>query len=282
MRRFFAVILLILMLVTLTLNNAFAEPIKYSERCLKIKQAERAILEKYQIEPEMYTFFVRDVSETDDGRVTVTLRGQDVFYWVLGTYTASSDGTSIAAAWNNEGKETDGGFDAPAWGAVQLHRMIVLSREEHDLGSFFPQAVNIARRDDPHYTELRDEDPMLIYELGFEMTVPHPDHATIKEKSRFTREQMNEIAITAIAETYELMPDVAAKICEVDSEPDFRYEIKNGQLIYRAWMELQQNTGMDAEGFGIRTEHDGQYLVVINAETGIIEDVVYDAVLNGA
>ena len=79
-----------------------------------------------------------------------------------------------------------------------------------------------------------------------------------------------------------IMHLIAAKICEVDSEPDFRYEIKNGQLIYHAWLDLQQSTEEDSDGFIPKLVHDGQYLVIINAETGIVEDVVYDALLPGA
>ena len=67
----------------------------------------------------------------------------------------------------------------------------------------------------------------------------------------------------------------------MDSEPDFRYEIKDGQLIYHTWLELQQSSEIDSKGFNVFTEHDGQYLVVINAETSVVEDVVYDALLNG-
>ena len=265
--------------VVLTLSVASAEQIVYSERCIKIKRAEHAIQEKYQIIPEMYTFFVRNITESDDGTVTVSLTGTDYYYWVLGTYTGSSDGKSSTASWSNEGKETYGGFDAPAWDALQLHQMVDLARKERDTaGAFFQQAVAIARRDDPDYTEQRPHDPMLIYEHGFELTVPHPDHETIEAKSRFTKAELNDIAIAAISETYNLDADVAAKICEIDSEPDFRYEIIDGQLIYHAWMGLQQND----EEYYPRSEHDGQYLVIINAETGIIEDVLYDALLTAA
>ena len=255
-----------------------AEHIVYSERCLKIKQAELAIQEKYQIIPEMYTFFVREVAEDDHGTVIVTLRGQDNLYWVLGTYTGSSDGK---AEWSNEGKQTYGGFEAPAWDALQLHQMIELTRKEHEVGSYYHQSVSIAMRDDPEYSELREPDPMLIYEHGFEMTVPHPDHETIETKSKFTREELNRIAVNVITETYGLDSGATEKVHEVDSEPDFRYEIKDGQLIYHAWLELQQSSEIDSKGFNVFTEHDGQYLVVINAETGVVEDVVYDALLNG-
>ena len=282
MKRIVGIILATILIMTAGLNYAFAEPVEYSERCLKIKQAERAIQEKYQIVPDMYSFFVRDIAESDNGTITVTLRGQDIYYWVLGTYIGSSDGKNTTASWSNEGKQTYGGFDAPAWDALQLHQMVELARKERDTGAFFHQAVAIAQRDDPDYTELRPEDPMLIYEHGFEMTVPHPDHETIETKSKFTKEQLNNMAIIAITETYELDSDVAEKISEVDSEPDFRYEIKDGQLIYHAWMGLQQSDEDYSDITVPKNKHDGQYLVIINAETGIIEDVLYDALLTAA
>lgn len=276
MRRIIKMVISLIAVISLIFSVAAAEDIVYSERCIKIKQAEKAIREKYWIVPDMYTFFVREVTETDDGRITVTLRGTDQFYWVLGTYTGSSDGKSTTASWSNEGKQTYGGFDAPAWDALQLHQMVELARKERDTDAFFHQAVAIARRDDPDYTALRPKDPMLIPEHDFELTVPHPDHETIEAKSRFTKAELNDIAIVAIIETYQLDENVAEKLCEVDSEPDFRYEIKDGQLIYHAWMGLQQSDYVPGN------EHDGQYLVIINAETGIVEDVLYDALLTAA
>ncbi len=279
MRRIIKMVISLIAVISLIFSVAAAEDIVYSERCIKIKQAEKAIREKYWIVPDMYTFFVREVTETDDGRITVTLRGTDQFYWVLGTYTGSSDGKSTTASWSNEGKQTYGGFDAPAWDALQLHQMVELARKERDTGAFFHQAVAIAQRDDPDYTEQRSQDPMLIYEHGFELTVPHPDHETIEAKSKFTKAELNDIAIAAITETYQLDTDVATKICEIDSEPDFRYEIKEGQLIYHAWMGLQQSDEDYSDITIPKIEHDGQYLVLINAETGIVEDILYDALL---
>lgn len=279
MRRIIKMVISLIAVISLIFSVAAAEDIVYSERCIKIKQAEKAIREKYWIVPDMYTFFVREVTETDDGRITVTLRGTDQFYWVLGTYTGSSDGKSTTASWSNEGKQTYGGFDAPAWDALQLHQMVELARKERDTGAFFHQAVAIAQRDDPDYTEQRPQDPMLIYEHGFELTVPHPDHETIEAKSRFTKAELNDIAIAAITETYQLDADVATKISEIDSEPDFRYEIKEGQLIYHAWMGLQQSDEDYSDITIPKNEHDGQYLVLINAETGIVEDILYDALL---
>lgn len=279
MRRIIKMVISLIAVISLIFSVAAAEDIVYSERCIKIKQAEKAIREKYWIVPDMYTFFVREVTETDDGRITVTLRGTDQFYWVLGTYTGSSDGKSTTASWSNEGKQTYGGFDAPAWDALQLHQMVELARKERDTSAFFQQAVAIARRDDPDYTEQKFQDPMLIYEHGFELTVPHPDHETIETKSKFSKDQLNDIAIAAITETYKLDADIAAKICDIDSEPDFRYEINEGQMIYHAWMGLQQSDEDYSDITIPKNEHDGQYLVLINAETGIVEDILYDALL---
>ena len=131
MRRIIKMVISLIATISLIFSVAAAEDIVCSERCIKIKQAEKAIREKYWIVPDMYTFFVREVTETDDGRITVTLRGTDQFYWVLGTYTGSSDGKSTTASWSNEGKQTYGGFDAPAWDALQLHQMVELARKEN-------------------------------------------------------------------------------------------------------------------------------------------------------
>lgn len=281
MRRIIKTMISLIAVISLIFSVAAAEAIVYSERCIKIKQAEQAIQSQYQIIPDMYTFFTRSITETDDGIVTVTLTGTDQFYFVLGTYTGSSDGKAATASWSNEGKQTYGGFDAPAWDALQLHQMIDLARKEHAVTSFYPQATLIASRDDPNYSESLEGDLSLLDEHRFELTVPHPDHQTIKDRSTYTREQLNEMAVTVISETYGLTTDQTAKICEIDSEPDFLYEIKDDQLLYHARLQLQQSTEMDAAGYMQSTEHDGEYLVIINAETGAVEDVVYDSMLNG-
>ena len=65
MKRLVGIIVIICMSISLLFGISSAEHIVYSERCLKIKQAELAIQEKYQIIPEMYTFFVREVTEDD-------------------------------------------------------------------------------------------------------------------------------------------------------------------------------------------------------------------------
>ena len=49
-------ILVLCVLAALLLGNAGAERIQYSERCMKIKQAEQAIQSQYQIIPDIYTF----------------------------------------------------------------------------------------------------------------------------------------------------------------------------------------------------------------------------------
>ena len=281
MKRILSGLMILVMVGIFLLSSVYAEPIVYSERYVKIKQAEQAIRVKYQIVPDMYTFFVREITESDNGEITVTLRGADPYYWVLGTYTGSSDGKNTTASWSNEGKETYGGFDAPAWEALQLHQMVEIAREDHSTGAFFLQAKAIACRDDPNYTELRPVDPMLINETEFEDHVPHPDHETIQQQSKYTKTELDEMAIAVIGETYQLDSDLLAKICEVDSEPDFRYEIRDGQLIYHAWLGLQQITEMDQNGFMPISEHDRQYLVIMGAETGVVEDVVYDAMLPG-
>ena len=72
MKRLVGIIVIICMSISLLFGISSAEHIVYSERCLKIKQAELAIQEKYQIIPEMYTFFVREVTEDDHGTVIVT------------------------------------------------------------------------------------------------------------------------------------------------------------------------------------------------------------------
>ena len=58
MKRILGGLMILVMVGIFLLSSVYAEPIVYSERYVKIKQAEQAIREKYQIVPDMYTFFV--------------------------------------------------------------------------------------------------------------------------------------------------------------------------------------------------------------------------------
>ena len=49
----------------------------------KIKLAEKAIREEYMVIPEMYTFFIRNVTDSEDGKVIVTLKGAYDYYAAL-------------------------------------------------------------------------------------------------------------------------------------------------------------------------------------------------------
>ena len=259
-------------IVALMLNTAFAGEVVYSERCMKIKQAEHAIEEKYQLEPAMYTFFARTVEEHEDGSLTLTLSGDSDFYYVLGTYTATVSGEGATASWSNEGKNTDGGFAAEAWNYVQLKDMVRISIRDNGYYSYFPLATAVARQEDPDYYFHED--------TGLYMLPEHPaDPEIIAERGKMTPEAMGKSALEAVREIYALNEEQAALLTLNDMEPDFMYVEEGGKLIYQALLSLCQKD--DGSGFPEWTEKDGQYIVFIDAETGIVEDLIYDTTLNG-
>ena len=90
---------------------------------------------------------------------------------------------------------------------------------------------------------------------------------------------MGQSALEAVREIYALNEEQAALLTLNDMEPDFMYVEEGGKLIYQALLSLCQKD--DGSGFPEWTEKDGQYIVFIDAETGIVEDLIYDTTLNG-
>lgn len=195
--------------------------------------------------------------------ITVTLTGANKFYYVLGVYTATSDGITSNATWSNDGMETYGGFDAPAWEALQLKQMILLFRDKDEVNDIYEKANLVAKTYDPIYSE-PTEYTELINEHEFELTAHHLTDAEINAMCKLSNEEMNIMAIDAINEIYGYDTSV---LQFVDTEPNFRYVLEDDKLIYRAWLYV--SNGID----------NGQFLVMIDAETGMIEDMVYDSKL---
>jgi hypothetical protein len=279
MKRIIKIGMLVLLAMMLITNTAFAEKVQYSERCMKAREAEKAILEKYDLGPEMLGYFLRNVDESPDGAVTVVLTGANDLYYVLGVYTGTSDGTKASASWSNEGKKTNEGFRAEAWDKKQLQQMVAISGTQRTMRPYYDAAMEIAEASDPDYKQ-PEEYHTLTEEFEWETTTAHPTHDEIEARSKFSKNELVEIARTAVQETYDLTDEQMKALETEEGEPDFRYVIEDDQLIYRAWLHLALAADED-DGITFWVPGDGSYVVVINAETGIVDDIIYDAELCG-
>lgn len=242
-----------------------SQHIVFSDRYKKIKLAEDSIRTKYMITPDMYTFFIRNVTDSDDGKVTVTLTGANEFSIVLGTYSATSDGVVASATWSNDGFQTYGGFDAPAWDALQLHQLIEMIKNDEGIEIVYQKAKEIAKEHGVDFSDFA-EYPSLLDEHDFELTADHPNHTTIEERSKLSVNQMNALAINVVKKTYNY--NDTAMITVVESEPDLRFYMEGDRLLYRAWLCFSDDSDLS-----------GQFVVVIDAETGVVEDMIYDSKL---
>ncbi len=206
--------------------------------------------------------------------MTVSLTGADDFYFVLGTYTGTAGPAGQSAAWNNEGKSTEGGLSAEAWGRPQLEKMLAITQKDHEVVDFYPQAQAIAMENDAAYAP---REGSLTDEARWEC----PEHEEIEAKSKYTADELNGLAKDAIRQVYGLRDEALSLMEEVDDEPDFRFVMEGDTLMFHAWFALTQNPSDDPNEWPEWTAGDGQYVVVINSETGVVEDVIYDTCLNG-
>ena len=125
MKRILAFFVMICMILPLTASAEAAE-VRYSNRFWAVNLAQHALAEKYGIAEGMNECFDRLVAERDDGTYLVTWEpvfGDAAMTWLLGTYTAVVSGEEVSISWTHDGEDTNGGYDAPAWGADQLSAM---------------------------------------------------------------------------------------------------------------------------------------------------------------
>lgn len=239
----------------------------FSERYLKIRQAEQALRERYGVTPEMQTFFSRKVTE-EDGVLTLSLTGMNDYFQALGTYTAEVTAEGVKTAWSHDGENADSdAFTAPVWGAAQLEKMLEITKRTHEVTSFYDEAARIAREADPDF-----EMPLDSLE---EYIMEYLDQDTIRSRCRYTLDELIEIGRQGAALAYGLTEEQKNMFWSEDDYPEFHFEDKDGKLIYQAWMSLGQ------QPYPAWTERDGIYEVLVNAENGQIEDIIYDSSLNG-
>ncbi|MBQ6382578.1 MAG: hypothetical protein IJJ42_03120 [Clostridia bacterium] len=239
----------------------------FSARWLKIRQAEQALLDRYGIRPEMLTFFSRKVTE-EDGSLTLSLTGMNDFCVALGTYTAEVTADGVKTAWSHDGEKADSdAFTAPVWGIAQLEKMLEITKRDHEVTSFYTEAVRIARESDSNYE--------MPFDSLCEYVEENLNPEIIRSRCRYTLEELAEIGRQTVTLTFGLTDAQKDMLWAEDDYPEYHFMEKDGRLIYQAWMNLMQ------EPYPAWTEHDGMYEVLINAENGQIEDLIYDAGLNG-
>lgn len=263
-----------LVLVSLSVM-ALAAGILFSPRVDAARLADQVLEEKYGITLKMHTYFTRQEEELPDGTIRVTYSGWDQLAWVLGTYTVDVKNGRAQVYWSHDGEETAGGYEATAWGAAQIAQMLTDSTETGDMSRFLPQACAIARHHNAAWQQPANltEEEILAYFDKIET-----EKTAALEARVLTEEEMLSIGREAVISRYG-MNDVQAAALELyvqplADEPNAWYLMWNGAPCYEMQYFLTQNPGTF-------TDMDGTYAVLVNVQTGVVEEILYESGLGG-
>ncbi|MBQ3668420.1 MAG: hypothetical protein II920_04245 [Clostridia bacterium] len=270
MKKISMTLLLAAVIVCLTVSALAAGiGIVFSKKVDNEKLAEEALLSKYGITSEMLSFFSRS-DEKSDGNPIVCYEGIYPFTYVLGNYTVLIRDGKAEASWSRDGMDTSGGFDAEAWGAGQLSEMLHGSPETHDVSAYAQQALSIAVKNgaavpmEPFSCEV-DADALIQKQKH--------DAETAERTAKLSVSEMEKIAREALQARYDFVPQQTAALkCEeklgcyllfgVDEIPCYEFYF------------ILENEKSREQGIGT-----GRYIVIVNVETGTVEDILYGAFL---
>lgn len=271
-------VLISLMLAALLLVmalTAYAATVMFSPKADAALRANRILEKEYGITDEMQVFFHRSVNENPDGSAVVIYTGNWDLEYVLGEYTVTLNGQEATAAWSHDGEDTSGGLDAEAWGVEQLNEMIRLYKETHEMSAYYDKGAAIGKK---HSTT---EAPLVTPPVasGTSEEEWKAQQSALKEKSKLSENELILIARQAIEAAYGLNADQMGKLTH---NPGLSwYFEKDGQVYYEACLVLIQQPSADPNVFPDYIQMDGEYSVLINTDTGVVEDIFYDAALAG-
>lgn len=273
-RKMSAALVFALVLVLLSVS-AFAASLMFSPKADAGLRADKVLEEKYGITREMQVFFHRSVNENPDGSTVVIYTGNWDLAYVLGEYTVTLDGKEATATWSHDGEDTSGGLDSEAWGVEQLNEMMRLYKETHDMSTYYNKGAGIGLK----HTPVQMPQVTAPVASGTSEEEWKAQQSALKEKSKLSEEEMLLIARQAIEAAYQLSADQMEKLAH---NPGISwYFEKDGQVYYECCLVLIQQRSADPNVYPDYTPMDGEYGVLINTGTGVVEDIFYDAALAG-
>ena len=255
--------------------TAYAATVMFSPKADAALRADKVLEEKYGITDEMQVFFHRSVNENPDGSAVAIYTGNWDLEYVLGEYTVTLNGQEATAAWSHDGEDTSGGLDAEAWGVEQLNEMIRLYKETHEMSAYYDKGAAIGKK---YRTTV---EPMVTPPVasGTSEEEWKAQQSALKEKSKLSENELILIARQAIEAAFGLNADQMGKLTH---NPGLSwYFEKDGQVYYEACLVLIQQPSADPNVFPDYIQMDGEYSVLINTDTGMVEDIFYDAALAG-
>ena len=255
-------------MVMLATACAGAAGLLFSDEYVAVRLAHRALAEEYGITEEMQTYFAQDVRE-ENGVTTIVFSGMTGLHHVLGEYTVTIRDGEATVSWSKDGESTEGDLDAHAWGAKQIEILLERAKQENGNSRGYHKAQEIR-------AQMDGEELTVSITKGGDATVVKLDDAQIDQTSiSVSEKEAIAIAKQAFAQEYGLtQAQLDAMIYEKDYA-GYTYAIREGKTICEVWFWLHQDEEV------LHTAGDGLYWARINAETGVVEEMMYDSALAG-
>ena len=288
MKKFSAVLILVAAMICISVT-ALAAGLVFSPTYDAVRIANHVMEEKYGITPELLCPFDREVTKREDGAYVITFSAYYDDYEInlapdrLGIYTVIINGSDVSASWSNDGKDTSGGLAAEAYGPDQIRLIWYdyqnVEQQLIDLG-IIPgyDASADPEPEDEEIGEWTDED-QAQWEQEFtewkaaQMQQLLDDIAEAESRGTITVEQAKAMAKEAIIQEYSLTKEQSDKL---EFALDYASVINEGdepiaELCFSLWQKGGDDYSMD-----FFTDRDGQYWVIFNLKTGVIEDLFYN------
>jgi hypothetical protein len=251
---------------------ALAAGVLFSPRYDAVRVANQALKDRYGITDEMMTVFYRgDPATEPDGSLTFTYRAvEEPYANQIGVYTVTVKNGKAQATWSHDGESTDGGAAAAAWGPAQI---AALCSDQY--GEIMAALTTAAA---PSVTEPSEIPPADDTEAA-EADVSEQEQQAAWEKSKaqveaaakITLAEARALAISAVGDEYGLSDAQRALFVFDDDSYSTAYRFADGLPVVDLFLYLTQKDD------GTRTEKDGIYVVTVNMDSGVIEDIIYDS-----
>lgn len=260
--------LAVCMAMLVTAVCAGAAGLLFSDDYDAVRLAHRALAEEYGITEEMQTFFAQKVTE-DHGVTTIVFSGMPGLHHVLGEYTVIIRDGDVAVSWSKDNESTDGGLDAYAWGAGQIRILIEMAKQENGISRGYHKAQEIR-------AQMDGEEMTVSITKGGDVTIVKLDDAQIEAAHiGVSEEEAIAIAKQAFAAEYGLSQEQLDRMLYEKDYAGYTYAVMDGKTICEVWFWLHQDEDI------VHSDGDGLYSARINAETGIVEELMYDSALAG-
>lgn len=241
---------------------ALAAGLIFSPRYDAAKLANKAMLDTYGITEKMMTVFYRESKQNDDASVLVTYSSVEGIRQ-LGIYTVTVKDGKAEAAWSYDGEDTSDGLEAKAWGAEQVEMLV----------TDYPEVMRfLLDRTTPPVVGGAENSPATppISEEAYQKSFAE-NKANVLAAAKITLSQAKECAVKALESEYGLS-NWQITLLQISDE-DATYWLEDGKPTVSLYYHLSQGEEW--------VDKDGIYVVTVNLETGMIEDIIYDSGLAG-